>query len=216
MNARDEIFSRMRAQLGGRPRAAALAAGAPDILPVAAVRSAASLKDLFLAKLAQCQGTHSRVEALDHVPAHVAGLLAERQLGREIVLAREPVLERLDWAGAGLAAGGRIDPLVPAAILSRAAAAVAETGSIVLTTADASTPKHNLLAELHVAVVMENEIVATPEEGWRKATERGVPRGVVFVTGPSRTGDIEMALELGAHGAVGVHVVIVANGIVKA
>ena len=37
-----------------------------------------------------------------------------------------------------------------------------------------------------------------------------VPRAVNFITGPSRTADIEQTIELGAHGPRGLHIVLVA------
>jgi L-lactate dehydrogenase complex protein LldG len=49
------------------------------------------------------------------------------------------------------------------------------------------------------------------EEAWKLArTEHGeLPRAVNFVSGPSRTGDIEQTIVLGAHGPYRVHVVAV-------
>jgi L-lactate dehydrogenase complex protein LldG len=49
------------------------------------------------------------------------------------------------------------------------------------------------------------------EEAWNLArTERSeLPRAVNFISGPSRTGDIEQTIVLGAHGPYRVHVVMV-------
>jgi L-lactate dehydrogenase complex protein LldG len=54
-------------------------------------------------------------------------------------------------------------------------------------------------------------IVRSMEEGWDLLRrERGaLPRQVAFVSGPSRTADIEMTLVLGIHGPYRVHIILV-------
>jgi L-lactate dehydrogenase complex protein LldG len=59
-------------------------------------------------------------------------------------------------------------------------------------------------------------VVATYEDGWDRlraaATAGALPRAVNLVTGPSRTADIEQHIELGAHGPMRLHIVLVENG----
>jgi L-lactate dehydrogenase complex protein LldG len=212
--ARDDILAGMRSRLGARPAVAVDAEASKRVLPLSFVRSAPDLTELFIQKFKQSAGSVSHIQTIAQLPHHVAGLLAERGLGAELSLAPEPSLQLLDWHAAGLAAEHGLDPLRPGTVVSRAQAAIAETGSLVFSTAGPSRPTHNLLAELHIVLIEADQIVATPEAAWRAATGGHVPRGLVFVTGPSRTGDIEMTLELGAHGAVALHIVLVAGGIV--
>lgn len=216
MTAREDILARIRAQLGTPGRKNPAPFDTSGVLPIGAVRAAPNLTELFLAKLKHCHATHSRVGNLAELPAHAAALLRERGLPPSLVLAPEPALANLGWREANLSIAGDLAPMKPGTVVSCAAAAVAETGSIVMTTWGPSRPAHNLLAELHIVVIVESQIVATPEDAWRAVAKSGIARGVVFVTGPSRTGDIEMTLELGAHGAVGVHVALVEDGIVNA
>jgi len=68
-----------------------------------------------------------------------------------------------------------------------------------------------LLVDTHVAVVPAKRIVDGMEDAfaWIRR-ERGVlPRAVNLISGPSRTGDIEQTIVLGAHGPFRVHVLIV-------
>ena len=69
----------------------------------------------------------------------------------------------------------------------------------------------SLLPETHVAVVRAERIVARMEEAWDLARQAfgQLPRAVNFISGPSRTGDIEQQLVLGAHGPYRVHIIIV-------
>jgi L-lactate dehydrogenase complex protein LldG len=76
----------------------------------------------------------------------------------------------------------------------------------------AATPASvSLVPETHVAVLSARRIVAHMEDAWDllRAERRELPRAVNFVSGPSRTADIEQTLILGAHGPYRVHVIIV-------
>jgi L-lactate dehydrogenase complex protein LldG len=61
------------------------------------------------------------------------------------------------------------------------------------------------------------QVAASYEEGWTRLREAkrapdgsvALPRTVNFITGPSRTGDIEQRIELGAHGPRRLHIVLV-------
>jgi len=69
----------------------------------------------------------------------------------------------------------------------------------------------HLLPETHVAVVPASRVVSHYEDAIaRMREERGQPpRAMNLVSGPSRTGDIEQTIVLGAHGPYRVHLVIV-------
>jgi L-lactate dehydrogenase complex protein LldG len=69
----------------------------------------------------------------------------------------------------------------------------------------------SLLPETHVAIVAASRVVAGMEEAWQlvRAERAELPRAVNFISGPSRTGDIEQTIVLGAHGPYRVHVVLV-------
>ena len=209
--ARDDILGRIRARAVGAGTASETRDEASP-LPPAFVRNAPNLTELFLQKLKMTMASSARIERRADLPSHVAALLKERSLPLRLALAQEPALVALDWTGSGIDASADLDPLVPGTVLSGAVAGIAETGSLVFTTAGASRPIHNLLAELQIVVLSADNIVPDLEAGWRAATAKGLARGVVLVTGPSRTGDIEMSLELGAHGAVAMHLVLIAEG----
>jgi L-lactate dehydrogenase complex protein LldG len=89
--------------------------------------------------------------------------------------------------------------------------ALAENGTLMLLSGENAHATTSLLPENHVAIVSAHRIVRTMEDGWDLLRrERGsLPRQVTFVSGPSRTADIEMTLVLGAHGPFRVHVIVV-------
>lgn len=72
----------------------------------------------------------------------------------------------------------------------------------------------SLLPAVHLCVVHMNTLCASPADVLRHlgSGADAVPPSVVLVTGPSRTGDIEQLLTLGAHGPTALHVVLVTDG----
>ncbi|MDP8978466.1 MAG: LUD domain-containing protein, partial [Actinomycetota bacterium] len=89
------------------------------------------------------------------------------------------------------------------------AAAIADSGTLVLT-AGAGTPRGtSLVPPVHVAVVPFGRLVADLGRALELvAALRPPPSGVQLITGPSRSGDIEMQLVRGVHGPREVHVLL--------
>lgn len=213
MSARDEILAAARkAKPPGQKLLDGL--GRQALLPPKFVREARDLTQLFLDKLAAASTTYAVLDRAGEIPAYLAGWLKENASPDSALLVSEDeTLRRLDWQSAGLAPGGTApDVLAPATIISGAFAGVAETGSLALLTSGTSRPSHNLLADTHVVVLGRSQIVASFEDVWRMVRAGGLPRAVSFITGASRTADIEMTIELGVHGAVRMHVILVTDG----
>lgn len=80
-----------------------------------------------------------------------------------------------------------------------AEAAISETGTIVETSAGGKTLLPGLIADVHVSIVPAGSVVARMEEALASFTP-DPPRNISFLTGPSKTGDIEQTLTVGAHG----------------
>lgn len=82
------------------------------------------------------------------------------------------------------------------------AGAIAETGSLIMTTGPDTPGSVSLLPEIHVALVSHRDIVEDLEMAWHHLAQRAdwPPRGVTLVSGPSRTADIEQQVVIGAHG----------------
>jgi len=82
-------------------------------------------------------------------------------------------------------------------------AVVAQTGSILVSSATSGGRALSILPHVHVVVATCDQIVATLADALHAAKERHdgrMPSMLSFITGPSRTGDIERILVLGAHG----------------
>ena len=96
--------------------------------------------------------------------------------------------------------------------LSTAAWAIAETGTLILEGGPGKGRTVTLLPPTYVAVVAVERMLRTVPEAVEKYADGGaggLPANVCFHTGPSRSGDIEMALFVGMHGPGDVHVILV-------
>jgi L-lactate dehydrogenase complex protein LldG len=166
----------------------------------------------FRGRAESMQSTTDRVAALADVPAAVAKYLQAN--GLPLAGCVWPGLAALDWAGAGLALEPRAAHDRDAVGVTGVFAALAETGTLMLVSAPDTPATASLLPETHVAIVPADRIVRRMEEGWALArAELGqLPRAVNFVSGPSRTADIDQTLVLGAHGPYRLHMVIVGDG----
>ena len=80
-----------------------------------------------------------------------------------------------------------------------AEAAIAETGTIVETSSGGKTLLPGLIADVHVSIVPAAVVVARMDEALASFTA-DPPRNISFLTGPSKTADIEQTLTVGAHG----------------
>jgi L-lactate dehydrogenase complex protein LldG len=86
-----------------------------------------------------------------------------------------------------------------AAGLQTAEFAIAETGSIVQTSRGGTSLLPGLLPDVHVALLSLPAFVDRMEE-CLAAFGQDPPRNISFLSGPSRTADVEQTLTIGAHG----------------
>jgi L-lactate dehydrogenase complex protein LldG len=220
MSGRDDILGGIRKALKrgplddatAAPLRARLAAPTRNLIPT----RAAGLDDsgriaLFVAMAEEVQTTVTRVAGLADVPAAVARYLASENLPAELVMAPDPALDAIPWGERpllqlrrGKAAPGDQVSVTPAF------AGIAETGTLMLVSGAETPSTLNFLPDTHVVILKAGQVVPTYEEGWTRLRARGdMPRTVNFITGPSRTGDIEQRIQLGAHGPRRLHIVLV-------
>jgi L-lactate dehydrogenase complex protein LldG len=167
--------------------------------------------DLFVEMAEEVQATVRRVSSSAAVPEEVARYLASENLPAELVLAPDPTLADLPWderpllrIHQGRAEAGDTVSLTPCF------AAIAETGTLMLISGLQTPTTLNFLPDTHIVMVRSDQVVATYEDSWdRLRTAGAMPRTVNFITGPSRTGDIEQRIELGAHGPRRLHIILV-------
>jgi L-lactate utilization protein LutC len=93
--------------------------------------------------------------------------------------------------------------------ISTAQAAIAETGTLVLDSADERHRLVSLVPPVHIAIVDASRICETLGEALALLRQdKELSRAVTFVTGPSRTADIELTLTVGVHGPQELYVIV--------
>lgn len=98
--------------------------------------------------------------------------------------------------------------------LTAADYAIAETGTIVLSSDEQNALLVSLLPPVHIALVRSSQIAASLDEviskvGGERTGRMDPARSVTLITGPSRTSDVELVLSIGVHGPKELHVIIV-------
>ena len=91
---------------------------------------------------------------------------------------------------------------------------IVQTGSVLVTTASAGGRALSVLPPHHVVIATKDQLVADLADGYailRKKYNNNWPSFISFITGPSRTGDIERILVLGAHGPRRLTVILIDN-----
>jgi len=154
----------------------------------------------FKEKAVKLSNDVMQTNALDEIPALLSRYLNERELPIRGVC--WPSLAGLPWNAAGLEIQSRPAKDQDLVGVTSAFCAIAETGTLMMLSGADTPASTSLLPETHVAVLDPRRIVATMEDAWdlMRRECRQPPRAVNFISGPSRTADIEQTVTLGAHG----------------
>ncbi|MDA0306651.1 MAG: lactate utilization protein [Proteobacteria bacterium] len=224
-NARGEILGAIRTALK-RPEAYGaenisvqqrIQAHRANLIPARGRLGTKARVDLFIREAEQVQATVARVSAPAGVPREVARFLAKNNLPMRLKTVLETSGKVIPWSEQTLLSveEGRADGSEEVCV-SQAFAGVAESGTLVMLSGADSPTTLNFLPPTHIVVLGVADIAGDYEEIWdrlrrEKTTEAGrfMPRTVNWITGPSRSADIEQTLLLGAHGPLRLHIVIV-------
>lgn len=217
--SRADIFDRLRrANAGSEERRdpaaidAILAAPKANLVPARGRLAPAARVDLFVAMAQEAAASVARIEGPEAIPEEVIRYLRAQNLPMRIAMAPDPALR---------AAGLDKEPLLTVregpsdgtdeTSVTGAFAGVAETGTLMLHSGPAGPTTLNFLPDDHIAVLRASQVVASYEEGWARLRAAGgaMPRTVNFITGPSRSADIEQTLQMGAHGPRRLHIILI-------
>ena len=220
-NARDAIVGRIRKALHVTGDRTATHAGAQAYIAAHAHGPRPQMEpDLvarFIRRANDMESTIERVADRSSIPAAVARYLAHLELPPSLAAQKSlagvcwPELAALDWAGVGLQIESRPTTGNDLLGITGSFCAIAETGTLVMLSGADTPTATTLLPATHVAVIAADRIVSGMEEAFALIrSECGLlPRAVNLISGPSRTGDIEQTVVVGAHGPYRVHILVI-------
>jgi L-lactate dehydrogenase complex protein LldG len=222
MSGREAVLAKVRRALGvsgdevERRRAVAARLDHPptNLVPARGQLDREGRIALFADMAERVSASVRRLASPAGVPAAVAEHLRAHNLPARLRMASDPRLAALSWHSEPQIErlSGPSDGRDPVS-LSHAFAGVAESGTLVLLSGPDNPTTLNFLPDTHIVVVSADDIAGDYEAVWRRLREKfspGIlPRTVNFITGPSRSADIEQTLILGAHGPRALHILVV-------
>ena len=216
MAARERLLAEIRKRQGkpDGPQAAEITAVRSYIdahTRSAGPRDAWELYERFRERALSLASTIEDVSSLAEVPRRIAAFLREHDLPLQAVC--WPRLQPLAWEANGVAVEARAARAEDLVGITGAFCGISETGTLVTLSGPDTSPSMSLLPETHIAILERGRIVRSMEDAWAllRREHGAMPRAVSFISGPSRTADIEQTVTLGAHGPYRVHILVVAS-----
>ena len=230
-SSRERMLASIRASLDrSRAALAAEAAGTTHVPPQFVHPPQDDLPAQFVAELERLEGRAHRCADDEEALEAIRGLIERCGATSAVAWGHDQIglpslATLLDDLGVQLLDGDiraaddrglQLQALEPAPIcLSGADAAIAESGTLVLRSGPGRGRLASLLAPIHIAVLRADQIARGLGEALDLIQRRHGPdifaesSNLTLISGPSRTGDIEQTLVLGAHGPRELHVVLI-------
>ena len=199
MSSREAILGSIRSHLAASPPPES-PESVSSVTSVTDTPETISLVDLFK-------------QSLEAVDGHCVVVQTEEELtrvlknfGGRIAISDAPVLKRLVN---GEVAPGAHEIFTFDVGISTAQAAIADTGTLIL---DSACERHRLVSlvpPVHIAIVDAASIFQTLGEALAFVHQNNnISPAVTFISGPSRTADIELTLAIGVHGPQELYVIV--------
>jgi L-lactate dehydrogenase complex protein LldG len=185
----------------------------PGVVPKRGQGDASARLMTFKAEAERAQATVSEVREWADAPKEITRFLREGNCPATLRMGDDPRLAAMPWSETSLeilrgpSDGGDVNAV------STAFAGIAETGTLALVSGPDNPTTLNFLPDNHIIVLPREALEADYESVFAKLRaaygKGGAPRTLNFITGPSRSADIEQTLLLGAHGPRRLHIVVV-------
>ena len=220
-STREAVLGRIRRSNGARPNdperrriVEERMAGAPvGIVPRRGQLPQDEQVALFIRMAERANATTARIAGYGDLAGEVSRWLRENNFPADLRMSEDPRFADADFDATSLTIRKGVSDGDDLNGLSHAETAIAETGTLVLVSGPENPTSLNFLPENHIVVVKADSIGGEMEAVFPMLRARygkgEMPRSLNFVTGPSRSGDIEQTLLLGAHGPRALHIVIV-------
>lgn len=210
-SARDNIFRSI-----ARAKNAVIDNKPTHIIPAKGQFTEDDLLEVFCAKVKASSATLATISSEAEVPeataAYLNGLDPAIYNTNDTVYVNHPELAALNWQAQRIVSSAQSEAFNCRISVAKSPLGIAETGSVILQSGPQLSSAAYFLPDILIVVIHKNTILANQEAAWQSLRSvGGLPRTVTIVTGPSRTGDIEQKLVIGAHGPRHEHLLIIDN-----
>ncbi|WP_230531232.1 LutC/YkgG family protein [Microvirga roseola] len=221
MSARDDFLASIRRSLGVKGNEAIrrqivterLERAPRGIVPARGQVSGEERIALFKTMAEASLATVTEVASPTEVPQSIALFLRNHNLPATLRMGDDPRLAAMPWTETTLEIAHGPSEGTDLNAVTHAFGGVAETGTVALVSGHENPSTLNFLPDNHIVVVSAKDIASDYESVWNRVRfaygKGSMPRTVNWITGPSRSGDIEQTLLLGAHGPRRLHIVVV-------
>jgi L-lactate dehydrogenase complex protein LldG len=204
-NSRESILNRIR-KFTGRDQTS----GIPEKLwtvpePRYDLDPSEDLVAGFTSRLNAVHGTLQIISDISNVPDAAADYLSKAGEASVQELVVHKALVALDWGSRSVTSRKAVKS--DSVSVTLAYAGIAETGTVVMISSPDSPTTQSYLPDTNIVVLKQSRLLATVESLWPLVENQ--PRALNFITGPSKTADIEQTIVYGAHGPRRFHVIFV-------
>lgn len=185
-----------------------------NLMPSRADKGEVERFELFIAKCEELGVSVDRLKDASEVPEAVAAWLSARNLAAGIRLSPAAEIAGLPWEHAPLlnCETGAAE-ITDQVAVTPAAAGIAETGTLVMASGAETPATLNFVPDNHIVVLKRSQVVRAMEDAFGLLRDRfgegNLPRTVNMISGPSRTGDVEQKIVMGAHGPRRLHIMLI-------
>lgn len=182
----------------------------PHIVPRRAQLPRPQLIELFETMARRSAASVERLHSPAELPMAVQRYLRSLGVAQQKVYLNSPALAPLNWSESreyriSTDAGDRASLIG----VAQAFCGIAETGSLALQSEKTVSAAAWFLPDILIVALALNRIHPGQEDCWLRLREQTeFPRTLTFITGPSRTGDIEQKIVIGAHGPRHLHIAL--------
>jgi L-lactate utilization protein LutC len=165
------------------------------------------LTSLFIEKSKSALALVEELSSLKEVPAIILRILKEEKLEKVVRVAEDLPIQWQDYPELKVHKGP--PTLEDNVSVTQCLCGVAETGTLVLLSSRESPTTLYFLPSIHIVLLNKKMIVGSYEEAIQLIRTRELDARLIhFITGPSRTADIEQTVEIGMHGPKKIYVLL--------
>ena len=183
----------------------------PNLIPKRGVIKKDALLETFINRAKEVASSVAVINSLSEIPAEVIDYLAKNNIASKIVVLPNEDIDFIEWnKHPTLEVVNKYADEKDETVLVSSFSAIAETGTVVQLSGPKNPITSHFLPDNSIVLVKASRIISSSEDAFKllRKEHKNIPRTVSLISGPSRTGDIALNIEMGAHGPRKVHLIV--------